>query len=174
MRLSLGKLLPHLCAGGCWIASIVSCRPPAATTSSTINAMNSSSTLNNCENARQTISSLDLRAWQGLPAGCDWQAWTGPLPSDWREVYARPLGSSARPAHQLDVAVPGYQHPHLYFVAGGAVLFEALVGPRLEAFRELVKENLEVYTHVARNRKPTSPLDDLLAKPSFIQYIVAR
>jgi hypothetical protein len=105
-----------------------------------MNAMNASSTMYNCENARQTISSLDLRAWQGLPTRCDWQVWTGPLPSDWREVYARPLGSSARPAHQLDVAVPGYQHPHLYFVAGEAVLFEALVGPALEAFPELLKE----------------------------------
>jgi hypothetical protein len=102
--------------------------------------MNSSSTMHNCENARQTISSLDLRAWQGLPARCDWQAWTGPLPSDWREVYARPLGSSARPAHQLDAAVPGYQNPHLYFVDGEAVLFEAMVGPKLEAFQELLQE----------------------------------
>jgi hypothetical protein len=96
--------------------------------------------MTDCESARQIISSLDLRTWQGLPAHCDWQAWTGPLPSDWQEVYARPLGSNFRPAHQLNVDVPGYLNPHLYFVEGEAVLFEAMVGPHLLFFKELVKE----------------------------------
>lgn len=92
----------------------------------------------NCESARQTILSLDLRKWSGLPADCDWQALTGPLPDNWDEVFARSLGSSFRRAHQLAADVPGYTNPHLFFVDGKAVLFEAMAGPILVEFKDLL------------------------------------
>jgi hypothetical protein len=140
MSVALRNVLLLLCTGGFFTVGLVACHPAAATTPSATPPINASSTMTNCESARQIISSLDLRTWQGLPAHCDWQAWTGPLPSDWQDVYARPLGSNFRPAHQLNVDVPGYQNPHLYFVEGEAVLFEAMVGPHLRSFEELVQE----------------------------------
>jgi hypothetical protein len=96
--------------------------------------------MNHCQNALAAIRTFDFRGWQGLPADCDWQELTGPLPTDWTEVYARSLGTSFRPAHQVDVNLSGYTKPHLYFVAGKPVLFEAMAGPILVAWEELLKD----------------------------------
>lgn len=94
----------------------------------------------NCDKARQCILRLDLRNWPGLPTHCDWQDWTGPYPADWQQIYARPLGNTFRPAQQLNVKIEGFTNPHLYFVEGKAVLFEAMAGPILVAFDTLLQD----------------------------------
>ncbi len=90
-----------------------------------------------CAHAEKLIVQRDFRKWQGLPDGCDWTKWTGPLPTDWQEVMRRPLGTSFRNGYQLFFELEGYEHPSMSYADGKAILFEAR-SPEIVAFDSLL------------------------------------
>jgi hypothetical protein len=91
-----------------------------------------------CDKAQKMIIARDFRAWHGLPNGCDWTAWTGPVPTDWQEVMRRPLGSSFRLGYQLFFELPGYDDLSLAYADGRPILFEARY-PQIVAYDTLLQ-----------------------------------
>lgn len=134
-----------------WITALMRCdsvptvagptRPDSAIAKTTSLPATSENTIpmekTDCDKAKQMILDGDFREWKGLPADCDWTAWTGPLPTDWEEVMRRPLGTSFRKGYQLFFELEHYEHPSLSFADGKPILFESR-GPELVAFDSLL------------------------------------
>lgn len=78
-----------------------------------------------CSEIQVAIQEGDYQDWMGVNGDCDWGSWTGTLPSDWREVPFRSLGTEFVHGHRIILDLEGYNRPSLYFAKGQMVMFEA-------------------------------------------------
>jgi hypothetical protein len=65
--------------------------------------------------AKQMIVRRDFKAWKGLPQGCDWTDWTGPLPANFAEYHSRSLGTSIQGVATFYFEMQGYYRPSISF-----------------------------------------------------------